>query len=61
MTGPDIAKVAEKAGVEPEYKSGKSGKKSLDREATFNKMLDAGETPESIVDRHYQRLGNPPR
>ena len=60
MTANDIKAVAKRIDIEPEFKEGKGGKQVLDRPATFNKMLDAGKSPEDIVNEHYNRLGNPP-
>ena len=36
------------------------GRSGISRSEVFNKMLDAGHTPEDIVNTHYQRVGNPP-
>jgi hypothetical protein len=60
MTANDIKAVAKRIDIEPEYKEGKGGKQVLDRPATFNKILDAGKSPEDIVNSHYSRLANPP-
>jgi hypothetical protein len=61
IKGPELEKVANdlKVDIGDIEKTGKKGT-TINREAIFNRLLDAGHTPEDIVNSHLNRFGNPP-
>jgi hypothetical protein len=61
IKGPELEKVANdlKVDIGDVEKTGKKGT-TINREAIINRLLDAGHSPETIVDTHLNRFGNPP-
>jgi hypothetical protein len=60
IKGPELKQVTKdlKVDISDIGNKGKKGT-TVNREAVFNRLLDAGHSPETIVDTHLQRFGNP--
>jgi len=58
ITNRELGQLAERLKVDIGGKQ--VGAKGISRSEVFNKMLDAGHSPEDIVNAHYERVANPP-